>query len=243
MANVQQQQVNESWGSGSNCISAINIDGTTPSPNNKTFDDPNHQWKQTYKQELIMDLSDLDSVRVEYTVQHPSMGRSSPHRLEHSAASWPAEIWGEEAGNVDSSAGICNGWYYSAVNEIDKAVEMMRRMQNMNHGVPTSSSYTPIIHALCEAGRVLEAKNFLIELVDGGSVPREYTYKLVCDALDAAGESSLLDDELHRRIRNGIANRFRQVAQPNSSFFGIQISYFGLIKMFSVPLAILEYES
>ncbi|KAK1554449.1 hypothetical protein Q3G72_012349 [Acer saccharum] len=71
--------------------------------------------------------------------------------------------------------------YYSAVNEIDKAVEMMRRMQKMNHGVPTSSLYTPIIHALCEAGRVLEAKNFLIELVDGGSVPREYTYKLVCD--------------------------------------------------------------
>ncbi|KAK0577060.1 hypothetical protein LWI29_027347 [Acer saccharum] len=53
------------------------------------------EWKQTYKQELIMDLSDLDSVRVEYTVQHPSMGRSSPHRLEHSAASWPAEIWAE----------------------------------------------------------------------------------------------------------------------------------------------------
>ncbi|KAK1586956.1 hypothetical protein Q3G72_007979 [Acer saccharum] len=109
--------------------------------------------------------------------------------------------------------------YYSAVNEIDKAVEMMRRMQNMNHGVPTSSSYTPIIHALCEAGRVLEAKNFLIELVDGGSVPREYTYKLVCDALDAAGESSLLDDELHRRVRNGIANRFRQVAQNGVGSF------------------------
>ncbi|KAL5776871.1 hypothetical protein ACOSP7_009797 [Xanthoceras sorbifolium] len=103
--------------------------------------------------------------------------------------------------------------FYSAVNDIDKAVEMMRMMQKMNHGVPTSSSYTPIIHAYCEAGRVLEAKNFLIELVDGGSVPREYTYKLVCDALHAGGESSLLDNELHKRIRDGIANRFRQVAQ------------------------------
>ncbi|KAK0577063.1 hypothetical protein LWI29_027395 [Acer saccharum] len=45
MANVQQQQV----GSGSNRIAAINIDGTTPSPNNKTFDDPNYQkpgWRK-----------------------------------------------------------------------------------------------------------------------------------------------------------------------------------------------------
>ncbi|KAJ4700727.1 Pentatricopeptide repeat [Melia azedarach] len=101
--------------------------------------------------------------------------------------------------------------YYSAVNEIDKAVEMMRRMQDMNHGMPTSSSYTPIIHALCEAGRVLEARDFLVELVDGGSIPREYTYKLVCDALNAAGEAYLPDDELHKRIRDGIENRFRQV--------------------------------
>lgn len=101
--------------------------------------------------------------------------------------------------------------YYSAVNEIDKAIEMMRRMQNLNLGVPTSSSFTPIIHALCEAGRVLEAKDFLVELVDGGSVPREYTYKLVCDALNAAEEYSLLDDGLHKRIRDGIENRFRQV--------------------------------
>ncbi|KAK3230596.1 hypothetical protein Dsin_002477 [Dipteronia sinensis] len=53
MANVQQQQVNESWGSGSNRIAAINVDGRTPSPNNnitdKTFDDPNHQkpgWRK-----------------------------------------------------------------------------------------------------------------------------------------------------------------------------------------------------
>ncbi|KAK2659451.1 hypothetical protein Ddye_005984 [Dipteronia dyeriana] len=49
MANVQQQQVNESWGSGSNRIAAINVDGRTPSPDNKTFDDPNHQkpgWRK-----------------------------------------------------------------------------------------------------------------------------------------------------------------------------------------------------
>ncbi|KAJ0025663.1 hypothetical protein Pint_08128 [Pistacia integerrima] len=101
--------------------------------------------------------------------------------------------------------------YYSAVNEIDRAVEMMRRMQKMNHGVPSSSSYTPIIHALCEAGRVLDARDFLAELVDGGSVPREYTYKLVCDALNAAGEANSLDDELHERIRDGIKNRCRQL--------------------------------
>ncbi|KAK9291442.1 hypothetical protein L1049_019390 [Liquidambar formosana] len=101
--------------------------------------------------------------------------------------------------------------YYSAVNEIDKAVEMLRRMQKMNHGIPTSSSYTPIIHALCEAGRVLEVRDFLGELVDGGSVPREYTYKLVCDVLNSAGEADLLDDELRRRIEGGIENRYRQV--------------------------------
>ncbi|KAK4859811.1 hypothetical protein QYF36_012272 [Acer negundo] len=49
MANVQQQQVNDSWGSGSNRIAAINVDGATPSPNNKTYDDPNHQkpgWRK-----------------------------------------------------------------------------------------------------------------------------------------------------------------------------------------------------
>ncbi|XP_044510576.1 pentatricopeptide repeat-containing protein At1g77405 [Mangifera indica] len=101
--------------------------------------------------------------------------------------------------------------YYSTVNEIDRAVEMMRRMQKMNHGVPSSSSYTPIIHALCEAGRLLDARNFLAELVDAGSVPREYTYRLVCDALNAAGESNLLDDELHEVIRDGIRNRCRQL--------------------------------
>ncbi|TKY63023.1 Pentatricopeptide repeat-containing protein [Spatholobus suberectus] len=107
--------------------------------------------------------------------------------------------------------------YYSAVNEIDKGVEMLRDMQRLGHGVPGSSSYTPVIHALCEAGRVVEAWGFLVELVDGGSVPREYTYKLVCDALSAAGEGGLLDDDdddddgVHKRIKDGIWNRYRQM--------------------------------
>ncbi|XWS21663.1 hypothetical protein CRYUN_Cryun30bG0073800 [Craigia yunnanensis] len=101
--------------------------------------------------------------------------------------------------------------YYCAVNEIDKGIEMMRMMQQMNHGVATNSSYTPIIHALCEVGRVLEAKNFLFELIGGGSIPREYTYKLVCDALNSVGVANLIDDELHKRIRDGIESRHRQV--------------------------------
>ncbi|KAF5190143.1 Pentatricopeptide repeat (PPR) superfamily protein [Thalictrum thalictroides] len=100
--------------------------------------------------------------------------------------------------------------YYCAVNEIDKAVEMMGRMKLANHGIPTTSSYTPIIHALCEAGRVLEARNFLVELVDGGSVPRDYTYRLVCEALNSAGEDSL-SDELQRKIEDGMDLRCRQV--------------------------------
>ncbi|PPD86468.1 hypothetical protein GOBAR_DD16599 [Gossypium barbadense] len=101
--------------------------------------------------------------------------------------------------------------YYCAVNEIDKGIEMMRRMQRMNHGVATNSSYTPIIHALCEAERVLEAKGFLFELIRGGSIPREYTYKLVCDALNSVGAANLIDDEMHKRIRDGIGSRCRQV--------------------------------
>ncbi|CAN1291833.1 Pentatricopeptide repeat-containing protein At1g77405 [Linum perenne] len=101
--------------------------------------------------------------------------------------------------------------YYSVVNEIDKAVEMLRMMQKMNHGLLSSSSYTPIIHALCEAGRASEAWEFLVELVNGGSIPREYTYKLVCDALGSAGEDGLPDDELHNKIKEGIDNRFRDV--------------------------------
>ena len=101
--------------------------------------------------------------------------------------------------------------YYSAVNEIDNAVDTLRKMQKMNHGIPSSSSYTPIIHALCEAGKVLEARDFLVELVDGGLVPREYTYKLVCDALISAGEADSLGDSLHTRIKEGIEKRYKQV--------------------------------
>lgn len=103
--------------------------------------------------------------------------------------------------------------YYSAVNEIDNAVDTLRKMQKMNHGIPSSSSYTPIIHALCEAGKVLEARDFLVELVDDGLVPREYTYKLVCDALISAGEADSLGDSLHTRIKEGIEKRYKQVGK------------------------------
>ncbi|KAH7666140.1 TPR-like protein [Dioscorea alata] len=100
--------------------------------------------------------------------------------------------------------------YYSVVNEVDKGVEMMRAMVARNHGMPTSSSYTPIIHSLCEAGRVEEARDFLVEMVRFGSVPREYTYKLVCDALRRLGEDGFGAD-LRRRIEDGIDARFRSV--------------------------------
>ncbi|KAG6493621.1 pentatricopeptide repeat-containing protein At1g77405-like [Zingiber officinale] len=100
--------------------------------------------------------------------------------------------------------------YYSVVNQIDKAVEMMRAMVSRSHGVPSSSSYTPVIHALCETGRVREARDLLVEMVSSGSIPREFTYKLVCDGLAHAGEQGL-DDELHRRIEDGMRARFMQV--------------------------------
>ncbi|KAF3685970.1 hypothetical protein T459_17541 [Capsicum annuum] len=102
--------------------------------------------------------------------------------------------------------------YYSATNEIDKAIEMLRKMQEMNHGVlPSNSSYTPIIHALCETGRVVEARDFLVELAEQGSIPREYTYKLVCDALESAGKIDLLDAEFCTRLEDGIKGRIKQV--------------------------------
>ncbi|KAG2292405.1 hypothetical protein Bca52824_039074 [Brassica carinata] len=56
--------------------------------------------------------------------------------------------------------------YYSVTNEIERGVEMM------GHGVPGSSTNTPLIHAL---------------MVEAGLVPREYTYKLVLDALTSEG--------------------------------------------------------
>ncbi|XP_074372089.1 pentatricopeptide repeat-containing protein At1g77405 [Apium graveolens] len=101
--------------------------------------------------------------------------------------------------------------YYSAVNEIDKAIEMLHKMQRLNHGFPTTSSYTPIIHALCEAGRIQESWDFLVQLVESGSIPREYTYRLVCDLLKSEGEANLLDANLCRRIEEGIKLRCRDV--------------------------------
>ncbi|KAK1422170.1 hypothetical protein QVD17_25104 [Tagetes erecta] len=101
--------------------------------------------------------------------------------------------------------------YYSATNEIDKAIEMLRRMQELKHGLPTTSSYTPIIHAFCEAGNALEAWNTLVELVDRGSIPREYTYKLVYGALKSAGRTDLLDNEICGRIEDGIKIRYKHV--------------------------------
>ncbi|CAK8564813.1 unnamed protein product [Lathyrus sativus] len=105
--------------------------------------------------------------------------------------------------------------YFSAVNEIDKAVEFLRDMQRLSHDggngiVGSCSSYTPIIHALCEAGRVVDAWSFLVELVDRGSVPREFTYKLVCDALRLKGEDGLLSGEVHQRIKDGVLERYRR---------------------------------
>lgn len=100
--------------------------------------------------------------------------------------------------------------YYSMVNEVDKTIEMLRRMQETSHGIPTTSSYTPIIHSLCEVGRSIEAWGFVVELVDGGSISREYTYKLVVDALRYNGELNLLGEKIRRKIEDGILNRFRQ---------------------------------
>nr|UPT48477.1 pentatricopeptide repeat protein AaPPR144 [Agave angustifolia]UPT49828.1 pentatricopeptide repeat protein AaPPR1574 [Agave angustifolia] len=62
--------------------------------------------------------------------------------------------------------------YYSVVNEVGKAIEMMKMVVLCRHGVPSCSSYTSVIH-LCEAGRVSEARDFLVEMVDSGSTPRE----------------------------------------------------------------------
>ncbi|KAG6419787.1 hypothetical protein SASPL_116299 [Salvia splendens] len=107
--------------------------------------------------------------------------------------------------------------YYSAVNEVDRGIEMLRRMQGRGHGGRSSSSYTPIIHTLCEVGRLGEAVEFLVELVEGGSVPREYTYRLVCDALDSAGKMNLLDENVRRCIEGGIGNRIRQAMKVKPS--------------------------
>ncbi|CAA0840815.1 Pentatricopeptide repeat-containing protein [Striga hermonthica] len=107
--------------------------------------------------------------------------------------------------------------YFSAVNEVDRAIEMLRRMKERNHGVPSSSSYTPIIHGLCEVGRVEEAAAFLAELVEGGSVPREYTYELVRGALGSEGKMGLLNERLCGEIEDGIEERVRCVMKVKPS--------------------------
>ncbi|KMT11850.1 hypothetical protein BVRB_5g105460 [Beta vulgaris subsp. vulgaris] len=106
--------------------------------------------------------------------------------------------------------------FYSVANEVDKGIEMLRRMQEMGHGTPTTSSYTPIVHGLCEVGRVTEAWNFLVEMVDRGFIPREYTYKLVLDTLHCNGKADLLDEKTRGRIEDGILVRYeeRKKAKP-----------------------------
>ena len=101
--------------------------------------------------------------------------------------------------------------YYSAVNEIDRAIEMLKKMKELNHATPTTSSYTPIIHAFCEAGRVVEAWDFLVELVEQGSIPREYTYTLVQDALKSSSQINVLDRKYCKKIEEGIQHRITQV--------------------------------
>ncbi|GJM96531.1 hypothetical protein PR202_ga13374 [Eleusine coracana subsp. coracana] len=100
--------------------------------------------------------------------------------------------------------------YYSVVNEVGKAVEWMRQMVAREHGVASSSTYTPVIHSLCESGRVGEARKFLIEMAESGHLPREHTYKLLKDAIEDAGEESL-PAELCQSIEDGIKERYRQV--------------------------------
>lgn len=101
--------------------------------------------------------------------------------------------------------------YFSTVNEVDKAIEMLRRMEKFEHGKASTSSFTPIIHGLCEAGRVEEAWKYLAELVERGSIPRAFTYKLVCDTLKSSGDINLLDRELCEKIQEGIDRRIQQV--------------------------------
>ncbi|KAG0460079.1 hypothetical protein HPP92_023207 [Vanilla planifolia] len=102
--------------------------------------------------------------------------------------------------------------YYSVVNEVDKAIDMMRVMVEREHGMPSSSSYTPVIHALCESRRIKEARLFLLEMVNGGHIPREFTHKLILEALICTGEEPL-PEEIHRKVEEGILDRSRQVMQ------------------------------
>ncbi|KAJ6730505.1 MITOCHONDRIAL GROUP I INTRON SPLICING FACTOR CCM1 [Salix viminalis] len=124
--------------------------------------------------------------------------------------------------------------YFSVVNEIDKAVEMLRKMQNINHGLATTSSCTPIIHSLCEAGRVPGARDFLVELVDGGLIPREYTCRLVCDALKSKREGSSLGGEFDKRIKDGIEDRYREVknVKPIMAYTGYLLCFMNFFANF-----------
>ncbi|XP_078430764.1 pentatricopeptide repeat (PPR) superfamily protein [Wolffia australiana] len=105
--------------------------------------------------------------------------------------------------------------YFSVVNEVDKAIEMMRDMGLKGHDRPTTSSYTPVIHALCEGGRAREAGVFLREMVEEGFIPREYTYKMVVQALADAGEE-MLPVDVCRRVDAGVECRLRHavLAKP-----------------------------
>jgi pentatricopeptide repeat protein len=100
--------------------------------------------------------------------------------------------------------------YYSVVNEVGKAVEWMRQMVARGHGAASSSTYTPVIHSLCESSRVGDARRFLIEMAASGHVPREHTYNLLKDAIEDAGEEPL-PAELCQSIEDGIKERYRQV--------------------------------
>ncbi|KAE8728335.1 hypothetical protein F3Y22_tig00004620pilonHSYRG00085 [Hibiscus syriacus] len=74
-----------------------------------------------------------------------------------------------------------------------------------NGRLVTTSSVTCLIKFLGDEGvGNFNKARFLLEQMElpGGSIPREYTYKLVCDALNSAGATNLIDDELHKRIRD-----------------------------------------
>ncbi|KAH0854612.1 hypothetical protein HID58_057842 [Brassica napus] len=83
----------------------------------------------------------------------------------------------------------------SVTNEIERGVEMMRMM---GHGVPGSSTNTPLIHALVETRRVAEARG------DGGG-------RLVLDALTSEGMM------VHKRMRQGIDQRYRSAMEIKPS--------------------------
>ncbi|KAH0743645.1 hypothetical protein KY290_031638 [Solanum tuberosum] len=88
-------------------------------------------------------------------------------------------------------------------NRIKRALELLDDM--VKRGVvPNRITYNSFI-------RVVEARDLLVELAEQGSIPREYTYKLVRDALESSGKIDLLDEELCTRLEDGIKGRIRQV--------------------------------